>query len=67
MLPQLKLSALSIEIRLLHKDVVARSGNGEMYYTANVIDGLGFVDECPPDKYILGLRMWSTTIFSMWT
>ena len=43
MLPHHKLSALSIEIQLLHKDVIARSGKGEMYYTANVIEGLGFV------------------------
>ena len=40
MLPQHKLSALSTETRLLHKDVVARSRKGEMNYIANVIDGL---------------------------
>ena len=54
MLPQHKLSALSVEIQLLHKDVVARSGKGEMYYTANVIEGLEFVDEYPADKIYLG-------------
>ena len=56
MLPQHKLSALSVEIQLLHKDVVARSGKGEMYYTANVIEGLGFVDEYPADKIYLGFE-----------
>ena len=53
MLPQHMCSALSIEIQLLHKDVVARSGKGEMYYTANVIEGLGFVDGYPTDKIYL--------------
>ena len=50
MLPQQKLSTLSIEIQLLHKDVVATSGKSEMYYTANVIDNLGFVNAFPADK-----------------
>ena len=54
MLPKHKLSALSVEIQLLHKGVVARSGKGEMYYTTNVIESLGYVDEYPADKIYLG-------------
>lgn len=53
MLPPDKLSALRIEAQLLHNEVVPRSGKGEIYYTATVTEGIGFVIAFPADKIYL--------------
>ena len=68
MLPQHKLSALSVKIQILHKDIVVRLGMGEMYYTANVIEGLGFVDEYLADKiYLVFESVVKPSLMRLWS